>query len=95
MPGTREGAAKARARAAAKKAAGGAMAVAEPPEAPSPVSGGLETRSKPRGPYLEVGRRPIKHGRKVYQPGQEFPARIAARIPRIEGWLRTGMLVQR
>jgi hypothetical protein len=87
MAGTIEGARKAQATRAAKRAA------QDTPEAPSPVSGGLETRSKPREVFYVVGRKPIKHGKRTFQPGEYFP--VATRLPRLESWLRTGMLVQR
>lgn len=80
MAGTAEGAAKARAARAAKVS-----------ESPSPVSE-APARVVKRDPVYRVGRRPIKHGRKTYQPGAYFP--LASRMPRLESWLRTGMIVQ-
>jgi hypothetical protein len=41
--------------------------------------------------WLVVGRKPIKHGERVYQPGETFPDGV---IDRIESWIRTGMLVR-
>ena len=94
MAGTKAGAAKARAKKALRALEATSPAPSVTQGLPAPA-GGLETRSKPREPYLEVGRKPIKHGKRVYRPGTLFPARIAATVPRLEGWLRTGMLVQR
>jgi hypothetical protein len=80
MAGTAEGAAKARARRAAKRT-----------EAPSPVAVRQAAPKPAREPVYLVGRKPIKHGKKTYQPGEYFP--LARRLPRLESWLRTGALV--
>lgn len=41
--------------------------------------------------WLVVGRKPIKHGDRVYQPGETFPSDV---VGRVESWIHTGMLVR-
>lgn len=53
------------------------------PEAPSPVSGPHT--------YYVVGRRPVKHGDRMYMPGDTFPD--ATKLLRMDAWVRLGMLI--
>ena len=67
-----------------KEGAAKRRAAREALEAAPPVS------SAPKR-YI-VARRPIKDGVRTYKPGDVFPK--AHELPRLDTWLRTGMLIE-